>query len=94
MPENLIRHIDLKLARAKAQAHTFARIEACFSRALNGHFQSYRVVWRMYQVLPGAQITFGRLNRCVAKQQLNLFELAAGRSAQLRAGTPPMPHAA
>jgi hypothetical protein len=48
----------------------------------------------MDQILLRAKIALGGLNRRVTEQQLNLFKLAAGRATQLRAGTPPMPHAA
>lgn len=36
--------------------------------SLNGHLQSYRVIGRVDQILPGAQITLGGLDRRVAKQ--------------------------
>jgi hypothetical protein len=46
------------------------------------------------EILFRAKIPLGRLDRRVTEQQLNLLKLAAGRAAQLRAGTSPMPHAA
>jgi hypothetical protein len=41
----------------------------------------------MNQILSGAEISFRGLNRRVAKQQLNLLKVSAGRPAELRAGT-------
>jgi hypothetical protein len=43
----------------------------------------------MHQVLLGSEIQFGGLSRRVAQKQLDLFKLAAGGAAQLRAATPP-----
>ena len=40
----------------------------------------------MNQILLGAKITFGRLNRRVAQEHLDLLKLATGCSAELRAG--------
>jgi hypothetical protein len=44
-------------------------------------FQSQVVVHRVSQFLFATEIMLGRLNRCVTKQELNLFELAAGQVA-------------
>ena len=57
------------------------------SRDSDSHAQPDCVVRRVDQILLGAQIPFGRLNRSVAEQQLNLLQLAAGPAAQFRAGT-------
>jgi hypothetical protein len=38
----------------------------------------------MHQILVGSQIPFGRLDRSVPEQQLNLFHFAGGRPAQGR----------
>jgi hypothetical protein len=46
------------------------------------------VVYRLSQVLLAAQVSFGRLHRCVAEQELNLFDLPATRMTQLRARSP------
>jgi hypothetical protein len=38
------------------------------------------------QILPGTQVSLGRLHRCVAQQHLDLLQLPTGRPAQLRTG--------
>jgi len=43
------------------------------------------VVRRMYQILPGAQVPFGRLDRGMPEQHLDLLKLATGGPAQLGA---------
>jgi len=48
----------------------------------------------MRQILPLAEIPLGGLDGRVAQQQLNLLKLTARRTAELVAGTPPMPHPA
>jgi len=45
------------------------------------------VVGSIRQILLGAQVAFGRLNRRVPEQQLNLLQLSAGGAA--RSGTRP-----
>jgi hypothetical protein len=45
------------------------------------------IVRRMDQILLRSQVSFGRLHRRVAQQQLDLFKLAAARPAHLRAAT-------
>src|SRR5579863_8904497 len=44
------------------------------------------VVGRIHQILLGTEIPLGRLNRCMAQEQLDLLKLAACGPAQLRAG--------
>jgi hypothetical protein len=46
------------------------------------------------QILLGAEISFGRLHRRMAQQQLNLLKLATTGAAQFGARPAFMPHAA
>jgi len=46
------------------------------------------------EILPCTEIPFGRLDRSVPKQQLNLLKLATGGTAQFGARPTVMPHAA
>ena len=52
------------------------------------------VVRRVNQILLCAEVSFGRLHRCVAQQQLDLLQFAAGCPAHFRARATIMPHAA
>jgi len=49
------------------------------------HSQLDRVVGGVNQILLGTQVAFGRLNRRMPQQQLDLFKLAARGPTQLRA---------
>ena len=73
--------------------HTHLR-RSPFQIKLHRHAKFDRVVGRVNEVLSGAQVSFGGLNGSVAEEQLDLFKLAARRSAELGAGTPVMPRAA
>jgi hypothetical protein len=42
----------------------------------------------MSEILFATKIAFGRLNRCMPEQELNLLQLATARVAQLRTGSP------
>src|SRR5207249_8110038 len=53
---------------------------------LNCDSQFDRVVRRVDQILPGAEVAFSGLDGRVSEEHLNLLKLAARRSAQLRAG--------
>src|ERR1700676_3139858 len=55
---------------------------------LNRHSQPDRIIRRVHQILPRAQITLGSLDRCVAEQQLDLLKLATGCAAQLGTSAP------
>lgn len=57
-------------------------------------YDSQVVVHRVHDVLAGAEVPLGRLHAGVPEQQLDLFQLASGSSAELRAGAPVMPHTA
>src|ERR1035441_1485007 len=59
----------------------------CVPRAFSGYSdpQLDPVVRSMHQILFGAEVPLGRLDRCMAQQQLDLLKLAAGRAAHLRA---------
>jgi len=48
----------------------------------------------VHQILLRAEVLLGRPHRCVAKEQLDLFEFSAGCAAQLGAGATIMSHAA
>jgi hypothetical protein len=61
---------------------------------LAGHSQLDRVVRRVDEVLPSPEISLGSLHRCMTEKHLDLLKLSARGSAQLRARTAPMPHAA
>ena len=52
------------------------------------------VIRCVHQILLGAQVPLGRLHGRMAQQQLDLFQFAAGRAAQLGARPTTMPHAA
>ncbi len=51
-------------------------------------FDGQVVIDGLDQVLPGPKIALGRLNRSVAEQKLDLFQVAARHPAQLSAGPP------
>ena len=53
-----------------------------------------KIVHWVSEILFAAEIAFRCLHRCVPEQKLNLLELTATIVAQLRARSPPMPHAA
>ena len=48
----------------------------------------------MSEILFAAEIAFRWLDGCMPQQELNLLQLATAAVAQLRAGSPLMPHAA
>ena len=53
-------------------------------RAVNSQsdfFQTQVVIHRVSQFLFASQIVLGRLNRCVTKQELNLFKFSPGQVA-------------
>ena len=52
------------------------------------------IVHRIAKALFRSQVTLCRLDRDVAKQELDLLQLATGFVTQLRAGSPVMPRAA
>lgn len=64
------------------------------SGGLHRHSQLDRVVGRIHQILLGAEVPFGRLHRCMAEQELDLFKLSTRGPAQLRARPTAMPNAA
>jgi hypothetical protein len=83
------RHIEV-LALSKANVAgpgAEAELRCNGTSRLNRNPQPDRVVRRVRQILPSAQIPLGGLNRCMTEEQLDLLKLAAGRAAQLRAGT-------
>jgi len=43
--------------------------------------QSEAVIHRFLQILPRSQVAFGRLDGCVAQQELDLLEVPAGFAA-------------
>lgn len=47
-----------------------------------------KIVDRVSEILFAPEIAFGRLNRCVAQQELNLLQFTAAIMAELRAGPP------
>jgi hypothetical protein len=47
----------------------------------SGVFQSEVIVHRVAEVLLAAELAFSCLNRCVPKQELNLFKFSAGQMA-------------
>jgi hypothetical protein len=53
-----------------------------------------KVVHWMSEILFTAEIAFRWLDGCMPQQELNLLQLATAAVAQLRAGSPLMPHAA
>jgi hypothetical protein len=55
------------------------------------HPQLDAVIRRMDQVLLGSQVPFGRLDRRVAEQHLDLLEFPTGGAAHLRAAAPQVP---
>jgi len=48
----------------------------------------------MSEILFAAEIAFGLLDGCMHQQELNLLQFTTVAVAQLRAGSPVMPHAA
>ena len=61
---------------------------------LHHYSQLDPVVGRIHEILLRAEVSFGRLDRGMAEQQLDLLKLAARRSAELGARPSTMPHAA
>ena len=55
---------------------------------LHRHPEFNPVVRRMNEILLGAEVTLGSLNRGVAKEQLDLFQFTTRGPAQLRARPP------
>ena len=51
-------------------------------------FQAQVVIHRVPQFLFASEIVLGRLNGCMAKQELNLFKLSPRQVAESCAGTP------
>jgi hypothetical protein len=49
-------------------------------------FQSQVVIHRVSQFLFASQVMLGRLNRCMAKQELNLFKFSPSQVAESCAG--------
>jgi hypothetical protein len=80
---------DRRRARSGGQSGRSDR-----ARGLHRHPQLNAVVRRVYQVLFCPKIPFRRLNGRVPEKQLDLLQFPARSPAQLRAGAPPMPHAA
>jgi hypothetical protein len=74
--------------------HSFELVKRTARILLYRHSQLDHVVWRVDQILLGAQVTLGCLNRRVAQQQLNLFKLATTSTAQFGARATVMSHAA
>ena len=58
------------------------------------HSEVKKIVYRVSEILLAAEIAFRCLHGCMSQQELNLLQLSTTRVAQLRAGSPPMPHAA
>jgi hypothetical protein len=51
---------------------------------LNRYPQLDPIIRRMNQILLCPEVSLGRLNRCVAQEQLDLLQLPAGGPAHLR----------
>lgn len=55
---------------------------------LSGVLKANRIIDRMAKLLFGPEIPFGGLDRSVTQEELNLFQLATGQVAELRARVP------
>jgi hypothetical protein len=54
-------------------------------RGLHRNPELDAIIWRVNQIVARARVPLGSLRRRMAKQQLNLFQFATGRTAHLRA---------
>jgi hypothetical protein len=59
-------------------------MDASYDGGVDRHPQLDPVIRRVNQILFGSQVPFGRLDGRVAKEQLDLLQLAAGGPAELR----------
>ena len=72
-----LRAFQLRL-RAEGPGTTF------YIGELDRHLQLDSIVGCVHQILFRSEVTFGRLNRRMPEQQLDLFQFSAGRPAQFR----------
>ena len=77
------------LVNVNRQSERDVRFEAV--NALSNVFQTEVVIHRVSQFLFASQVMLGRLNRCMAKQELNLFKFSPSQVAESCAGAAFMP---
>jgi hypothetical protein len=77
------------LVNVNRQSERDVRFEAV--NALSNVFQTEVVIHRVSQFLFASQVMLGRLNRCMAKQELNLFKFSPSQVTESCAGAAFMP---